>query len=68
MGRADFIEGSCSPEVMDQVKARRAQGAVVAPQADKDKPLTLDQRPGVPQQILPALPQSEAVPATGVKP
>jgi len=31
LARADFIEGSCSPEVLDQVKARRTQGAVVAP-------------------------------------
>ena len=31
MARADFIEGSCSPEVMDQVKARRGQGIVIVP-------------------------------------
>jgi large repetitive protein len=31
LARADFIEGSCSPEVLDQVKARRALGAVFAP-------------------------------------
>jgi uncharacterized repeat protein (TIGR01451 family) len=31
MARADFIEGSCSVEVLDQVKARRGQGGVVAP-------------------------------------
>jgi uncharacterized repeat protein (TIGR01451 family) len=31
MARADFIEGSCSPEVLDQVKARRAAGGVSLP-------------------------------------
>lgn len=31
MARADFIEGSCSPEVLDQVKVRRASGGVVLP-------------------------------------
>ena len=33
MARADFIEGSCSPGVMDQVKARRGQGMVIVPAA-----------------------------------
>ncbi len=36
--RADFIEGSCSNTVMEQVKARRTQGEVVVPQ--------LETRPG----------------------
>jgi len=31
MARADFIEGSCSPGVVDQVKARRAVGSVIVP-------------------------------------
>ncbi len=35
--RADFIEGSCSNPVLDQVKARRAQGEVRAPEREKDK-------------------------------
>jgi len=35
--RADFIEGSCSNTVLDQVKARRAQGEVRAPEREKDK-------------------------------
>jgi hypothetical protein len=30
--RADFIEGSCSNTVLEQVKARRAQGEVRAPE------------------------------------
>jgi large repetitive protein len=33
--RADFIEGSCSNTVLDQVKARRAQGEVAVPQVEK---------------------------------
>jgi hypothetical protein len=33
--RADFVEGSCSNTVLDQVKARRAQGEVSAPQPEK---------------------------------
>ena len=32
--RADFIEGSCSNPVLDQVKARRAQGEVRAPETE----------------------------------
>lgn len=33
--RADFIEGSCSNTVLDQVKARRAQGEVRAPETER---------------------------------
>ena len=33
--RADFIEGSCSPNVIEQIKARRTQGNVVAPSIEK---------------------------------
>jgi hypothetical protein len=33
--RADFIEGSCSNTVLEQVKARRAQGEVRAPETEK---------------------------------
>ncbi|MEP6874272.1 MAG: SdrD B-like domain-containing protein, partial [Burkholderiales bacterium] len=36
--RADFIEGSCSNPVLDQTKARRAQGEVRAPEAEKKGP------------------------------
>ena len=32
--RADFVEGSCSNSVLDQVKARRAQGEVRAPETE----------------------------------
>lgn len=36
--RADFIEGSCSNPVLEQTKARRAQGEVRAPEAEKKGP------------------------------
>ena len=51
--RADFIEGSCSNAVLEQVKARRAQGEVSAPQSEpkgsaplrfSSKPLTAPQQ------------------------
>ena len=35
--RADFVEGSCSNTVLDQVKARRAQGEVRAPETEPAK-------------------------------
>jgi large repetitive protein len=56
LGRADFIEGSCSPEVLDQVKARRAQGGVLAPEKELRPDLKIDNRPlEVQQQILPSV-------------
>ena len=56
LGRADFIEGSCSPEVLDQVKARRAQGGVLAPETEKRPDLKIDNRPAeAQQQILPGV-------------
>jgi large repetitive protein len=56
LARADFIEGSCSPEVLDQVKARRAQADVLAPQKETDSDLKIDNRPlQIEQQILPSL-------------
>jgi hypothetical protein len=33
--RADFIEGSCSLPVIEQVKARRAQGETRAPETER---------------------------------
>ncbi len=33
--RADFAEGSCSQTVLDQVKARRSQGEIAAPEVEK---------------------------------
>jgi uncharacterized repeat protein (TIGR01451 family) len=62
--RADFIEGSCSPEVLDQVKARRAQGGVATPQVEKPGlPLKLDSKPGEPVPILPVPRVPDAAPA-----
>lgn len=36
--RADFIEGSCRPGVLDQVKARRAQGEVRSVESEPKQP------------------------------
>jgi uncharacterized repeat protein (TIGR01451 family) len=66
LARADFIEGSCSPEVLDQVKARRGQGGVLAPEAEKDKSLKIENKPAeAQQQILPAARQSDGATAGG---
>ncbi|MFO1245388.1 MAG: SdrD B-like domain-containing protein [Ramlibacter sp.] len=46
--RADFIEGSCSPEVLEQVKARRAQGGVNLPEPDRLLPPQTPGSSGVP--------------------
>ncbi|MBC7608171.1 MAG: DUF11 domain-containing protein, partial [Polaromonas sp.] len=63
LARADFIEGSCSPEVLDQVKARRAQSGASDPEVEKALPLKIENRPGeVPQQILPAPRQQDLSP------
>ncbi|MDO8944083.1 MAG: hypothetical protein Q7U75_12920, partial [Desulfobacterales bacterium] len=55
LARADFIEGSCSPEVLDQVKARRGEGGVTLPANEKGQPLSIESRPvdGA-QQVQPA--------------
>ncbi len=39
--RADFIEGSCRAPVLDQVKARRAQGEIRSVEKEKPKPPAL---------------------------
>lgn len=46
MHRADFIEGSCSNTVLEQVKARRAQGEVRAPETERSgqQPLRFDSK------------------------
>jgi large repetitive protein len=60
LARADFIEGSCSPQVLDQVKARRGQGAVFAPETENGKPMTIEARPsGEVDRILPSVRQGE---------
>jgi hypothetical protein len=47
--RADFIEGSCNNEVIEQVKARRAQGEVGSVQSEAGQPkLRFESKP-VPQ-------------------
>ncbi|WAC62203.1 SpaA isopeptide-forming pilin-related protein [Pseudoxanthomonas sp. SL93] len=44
--RADFIEGSCSNPVMEQVKARRTQGEVRASETERNQqPLRFDSKP-----------------------
>jgi len=50
--RADFIEGSCSNPVMEQVKARRTQGEIRAPETERNQqPLRFDSKPArAPQQ------------------
>ncbi|WP_162455601.1 SdrD B-like domain-containing protein [Pseudoxanthomonas kalamensis] len=50
--RADFIEGSCSNPVVEQVKARRTQGEVRAPETERgQQPLRFESKPArAPQQ------------------
>ena len=51
--RADFIEGSCSNPVLEQVKARRSQGEIDAPQTEKKRGAVLKfegRAPDYPQQ------------------
>ena len=50
--RADFVEGSCSNPVLEQVKARRTQGEVRAPETETGQPaLRFDSKsPRSPQQ------------------
>jgi hypothetical protein len=51
--RADFIEGSCSNDVLGQVKARRAHGEVIAPETERGDggPLTFQLKsPGAVEQ------------------
>ena len=72
LDRADFIEGSCSNTVLEQVKARRAQGEVRAPETEKKggKPLRFDSKPrtwpaqGTDSAHQPIERPREAVPST----
>ncbi len=50
--RADFIEGSCSNPVIEQVKARRTQGEIRAPETERSgQPLRFESKPArAPQQ------------------
>jgi hypothetical protein len=54
--RADFIEGSCTPEVMDQVKARRAQGGPSVPETDRVLQQLAPANPGTTGISMPARP------------
>jgi uncharacterized repeat protein (TIGR01451 family) len=61
--QADFIEGSCSPQVMDATKARRAQGEVNVPgkpNLPSGPALIFDSKPST---IKPAAPQAPALDA-----
>jgi uncharacterized repeat protein (TIGR01451 family) len=61
MARADFVEGSCSPQVLDQVKARRAQGGDASPETEQGPVHRIQPGGESPlQQIMPAAPQNGA--------
>ncbi len=49
--RADFIEGSCSPGVLEQVEQRRRLGQIVAPLVDAPTPTPRVFRSGPPARI-----------------
>ena len=66
--RADFIEGSCSNTVLEQVKARRTLGEVTGPQTEKKggAALTFEGRaPNYPQQGTDSANQTLVKPRTG---
>jgi hypothetical protein len=51
LARADFAEGSCSNQVLEQVKARRSIGEVRAPEREKGPALRFESKPwAAPQQ------------------
>lgn len=63
LARADFIEGSRSAEVLDQIKARRAQGGLDVPETENGRPLKIENNAlGGQQQILPLPRQSGPTP------
>ena len=59
--KANFAEGSCTPEILDQVKARRAKAETLAPETERavKAQITAD---GVPL----AVPDPRALPSSGV--
>jgi large repetitive protein len=67
--RADFMEGSCSTEVIDQIKARRAQGNVNAPETERPDATQFRNQNSPqpflpkPQQILPEPRQNDGQPS-----
>src|ERR1035438_2534487 len=76
LDRADFIEGSCSNKVLEQVKARRAQGAVHANENERAgrKPLKYDAKPadypaeGTDSANQPPVKTRENAPVDGIAP
>ena len=70
--RADFIEGSCSNPLLEQVKARRTQGEVGSQQTERrgGAPLRFQGKaPGAPQQATDSANQQPAVrPRPGAPP
>ncbi|MDL5365446.1 SdrD B-like domain-containing protein [Xanthomonas sp. NCPPB 2654] len=68
--RADFIEGSCSNPVLEQVKARRTQGEVRAPETETgNAPLRFSSKPTrAPQQATDSAAQSPIVKPRGTPP
>jgi hypothetical protein len=61
MARADFVAGSCSPQVLDQVKARRAQGGEASPETESGPIYRIQPGGESPvQQIMPAARQDGA--------
>ncbi|HVJ38167.1 MAG TPA: SdrD B-like domain-containing protein [Stenotrophomonas sp.] len=61
--RADFIEGSCANPVLEQVKARRTQGEVRAPERENAQaPLRFSSKPArAPQQATDTAAQSPVI-------
>lgn len=68
--RADFVEGSCSNPVIEQVKARRTQGEVRAPESETGQaPLRFSSKPlRAPQQATDSSNQQPIVKPRGTPP
>ncbi len=69
--RADFVEGSCSNTVLEQVKARRAQGEVRSVESERatDPPLRFESKPPTaPQQATDSANQALAQPRWSAPP
>jgi hypothetical protein len=68
--RADFIEGSCSPEVLDQVKARRAAAGASLPEVETKAPaLKLTPATGqLQQQVMPETRTTQSGATSGGRP
>jgi uncharacterized repeat protein (TIGR01451 family) len=53
--RADFLENTCTPFIVEQVKARRQQGEITAPQKAFSKGFTFESKATKPFAITPPL-------------